>query len=191
VTGKRNRQRFTPTFEPRSRRQETLAAAENAWWQETLSACQADLSAGCEGLSSKEARHRLRFSGPNTFQDSPKRSLLDQFPTRFKNALVIILLVTSTISLLTQEIAGFAIINIIVVFSVTLDFIQEYRAERAPERLREMVAVNATVMRDGYARAVAVKNLVPGDLVLLVAGNLVPADGRIVETRDLLVDQNA
>ena len=96
----------------------------------------------------------------------------------------------STISLLTQEIAGFAIINIIVILSVTLDFIQEYRAERAAEHLREMVAVHATVMRDGHARTVAVKNIVPGDLVLLAAGNLVPADGRVIEARNLFVNQS-
>jgi Mg2+-importing ATPase len=190
VTGKRNRHRFSAMRARRSRGQETLAAEEGSWWREPLSECQADLGAGCDGLSSKEARHRLRIFGPNTFQDSPKRSLLVQFLTRFKNPLVIVLLVASTISLLTQEIASFAIINIIVILSVTLDFIQEYRAERAAEHLREMVAVHATVMRDGYTRAVAVKNLVPGDLVLLAAGNLVPADGRVIEARDLFVNQS-
>ena len=190
MTGKRSRHRFSAILAPRSRRQETLVAAEGSWWREPLSECQAALGAGSDGLSSKEARHRLRISGPNTFQDSPKRSLLVQFLTRFKNPLVIILLVASTISLLTQEFAGFAIINIIVILSVTLDFIQEYRAERAAEHLREMVAVHATVVRDGNTHAIAVKNLVPGDLVLLAAGNLVPADGRVIEARDLFVNQS-
>jgi len=175
---------------PRSRRSEKPIPVEDSWWREPLSECQAALDADSDGLSSREARHRLRISGPNTFRDGPKRSLLVQFLTRFKNPLVIILLVASTISLLTQEIAGFAIINIIVILSVTLDFIQEYRAERAAERLREMVAVHATVMRDGNMHTVPVKNLVPGDLVLLAAGNLVPADGRIIEGRDLFVNQS-
>ncbi|HMJ49322.1 MAG TPA: magnesium-translocating P-type ATPase [Burkholderiales bacterium] len=185
-----SRRNSSAPFARQSRSLEPSSSFEGAWWRQPLSDCLAALEANPKGLSSKEARRRLRILGPNLFQDIPKRSLLIQFLTRFKNPLVIILLVASTISLLTQEIAGFAIINIIVVLSVTLDFIQEYRAERAAERLREMVAVHATVVRDGDARPIAVKNLVPGDLVLVAAGNVVPADGRVIESRELFVNQS-
>ena len=190
MTGKVGRRRFSATFAQRGHSAEPSTSIEDAWWRQPLSECVAALGVGRDGLSSNEARRRLRITGPNSFHDIPKRSLFVQFLTRFKNPLVIILLVASTISLLTQEIAGFAIINIIVILSVTLDFIQEYRAERAAERLRDMVAVHTTVMRDGDTRPIAVKNLVPGDLVLVAAGNLVPADGRVVESRDLFVNQS-
>ncbi|HUL41537.1 MAG TPA: magnesium-translocating P-type ATPase [Burkholderiales bacterium] len=185
-----SRRRFFAASGQRSRSSGLTTTVDDAWWRKPLSECLTVLDASRQGLSGKEARRRLRISGPNSFQDIPKRSLVIQFLTRFKNPLVIILLVASSVSLLTQEIAGFAIINIIVILSVTLDFIQEYRAERAAERLRDMVAVHATVLRDATPRAVPVQHLVPGDVVLVAAGNLVPADGRVVESRDLFVNQS-
>jgi Mg2+-importing ATPase len=85
--------------------------------------------------------------------------------------------------------ADFVIINLIVLLSVTLDFVQEYRAGRAAERLRQSVSVRVSVVRDGKPKEVPVTEVVPGDVALLSAGDLVPADGRVLEARDFFVKQ--
>ena len=109
--------------------------------------------------------------------------------SRFGNPLVLLLLAASAVSALTGEVASFGIVTIIVVMSVTLDFVQEHRAGLAAERLRASVAVRATVLRDGAAREVPVSELVPGDVIRLAAGDLVPADGQVLEARDFFVNQ--
>jgi Mg2+-importing ATPase len=165
------------------------AAADLAWWLKPLPDFQAELGSDAAGLSSVEASSRLSRFGPNLFRDHPVQSLLVQFVARFKNPLVIILLVASAISAFTGEVANFLIIALIVILSVTLDFVQEYRAGKAAERLRLAVSVRATVMRDGKHLEVPVAEVVPGDVVLLSAGDLVPADGLVLEARDFFVKQ--
>ena len=95
----------------------------------------------------------------------------------------------SAISAFTGEIANFVIISFIVLLSVTLDFVQEYRAGRAAEKLRLAVSVRATVLRDGKPMEVAVADEVPGDIVMLSAGQMVPADGLVLGARDFFVKQ--
>ena len=146
--------------------------------------------AGSEGLSSAQARARLRRYGPNTFRDPEAHSLPVEFLKRFGNPLVVILLAASVIAGLTGEVASFVIIVVMVLASVTLDFAQEYRAHRASERLRKSVRLHADVIRDGVVHRIRVSGVVPGDLVLLAAGSLIPADGVLVEGRDLFVNQS-
>ena len=141
------------------------------------------------GLSGAEAKARLARFGPNLFRERQDRSLLLQYLTRFKNPLVIILLVASAVSAFTGEVTNFLIITCIVLLSVTLDFVQEYRANAAAEKLRQSVSVRAIVLRDGKPLEVAVTEVVPGDVVLLSAGDLIPADGRVLEARDFFVKQ--
>ena len=105
------------------------------------------------------------------------------------DTLVIILLVASAVSAFTGEVTNFLIIGFIVLLSVTLDFVQEYRANTAAEKLRQSVSVRAIVMRDGKTLEVPVTEVVPGDVALLSAGDMIPADGRVVEARDLFVKQ--
>jgi len=143
-----------------------------------------------QGLSSAQARARLRRYGPNTFRDTAAQSLPVEFLKRFGNPLIVILIAASLIAGLTGEVASFVIIVVMVVASVTLDFTQEYRAHRASERLRKSVQVHATVLRDGVVHRIRVSSVVPGDLVLLTAGSLIPADGVLVEGRDLFVNQS-
>jgi Mg2+-importing ATPase len=118
-----------------------------------------------------------------------QRRLALEFLSRFRNPLVLLLLAASAISAVTGDVASFAIIAVMVVMSVTLDFVQEHRAGRAAERLKASVAVRAIVVRDGVPREVPVSELVPGDVVRLSAGDLVPADGRLLEARDCFVNQ--
>jgi len=160
-----------------------------AWWLKPLAEPQAELATDAAGLSNAEAGSRLAKFGPNLFRDHQERPLFLQFLARFKNPLVILLLVASAISAFTGEITNFVIISVMVLFSVTLDFIQEHRAGKAAESLRHSVSVRARVIRDGKSIEVAVTEVVPGDLAVLSAGDMVPADGLVLEVNDLFVQQ--
>jgi len=155
------------------------------WWLEPA----ADEATESAGLSSAEAKTRLARCGPNLFRERQEKSLLLQYLSRFKNPLVIILLVASAVSAFTGELANFIIISCIVLLSVTLDFVQEYRANAAAEKLRQTVSLRAEVLRDGKQLDVAASEVVPGDVVVLSAGDLIPADGRVLEANDFCVKQ--
>ncbi|MCG3202614.1 MAG: Magnesium-transporting ATPase, P-type 1 [Gammaproteobacteria bacterium] len=159
------------------------------WWQVPLADCQRALSADSTGLSRLEAASRRNAIGPNVFHTTAEAPLLLQFLNRFTNPLVIVLLVAGAVSAMTGEVTSFIIIFAIVILSVSLDFAQEYRADRTAERLRQSVAVRATVLRDGEWAELAVADVVPGDVISLRAGDLVPADGRVLEAHDLFVSQ--
>lgn len=159
---------------------------ETARWLDPLVGGEAEAASG---LTSVEARARLDEFGPNLFDVHRPPPLALQFLSRFKNPLVILLLVASAISAFTGEIANFSIISTIVLFSVTLDFIQEHRAGQAAERLRQSVAVRAKLIRDGVQAEMPIADVVPGDLVALSAGDMIPADGLVLEARDLFVKQ--
>lgn len=142
-----------------------------------------------KGLSNVEAQAQLVKFGANLFHERPDKSLLLQYLTRFKNPLVIILLVASAVSAFTGEVTNFFIITCIVLLSVTLDFVQEYRANAAAEKLRLSVSVRAIVIRDGKPTDVSISKVVPSDVVLLSAGDLIPADGIVLEAFDFFVKQ--
>jgi Mg2+-importing ATPase len=162
---------------------------EPTWWLKPLAEPLAELATDAAGLSSAEASSRLAKFGHNLFRDHQERPLFLQFLARFKNPLVILLLVASAISAFTGEITNFVIISVMVLFSVTLDFIQEHRAGKAAESLRHSVSVRARVIRDGKSIEVPVTEVVPGDLAVLSAGDMVPADGLVLEANDLFVQQ--
>ena len=141
------------------------------------------------GLSHSEAASRLVQYGPNLLRKAQGQAALLQFLAQFKNPLVLILLVASAITGITGDATGALIIGTIVVMSVTLDFVQAYRAGQAAERLALQVAVTTRVLRDGSELDVPVSDVVPGDMVLLSAGDLVPADAEMVEAKDFFVSQ--
>jgi P-type Mg2+ transporter len=141
------------------------------------------------GLSQTEAAQQLQKYGENRLKPPQNKRIALQFLQHFRNPLVLILLAASGISALTGDLSGALIIAVIVLMSVTLDFVQAYRAGRAADQLALKVAVTATVWRDGVARELAVFALVPGDLVQLSAGDLVPADARVVQANDFFVNQ--
>ena len=118
-----------------------------------------------------------------------KKSLVLQFLAKFRNPLVIILLTASALSAFTGDAASFFIIGTIVIISTTLDFLQEYRAGQAAEGLRRSVAVRGHVLRDGNPFEIPLAELVPGDVALLTAGDLIPCDGRVLEAKDFFVNQ--
>ena len=147
------------------------------------------LGTSAEGLSSDEALKRLRRIGPNVLRPRRERAVVLQLLARFQNPLILLLLVASGISALTGDLQSVSLLVGVVVVSVALDFVQEYRAGRAAEALRHSVALRATAVRDGAETEIPARELVPGDVVLLSAGNLVPADCRLLEARDLFVNE--
>ena len=158
-------------------------------WKEPLADILASLKATSSGLSGAEAASRLAIYGPNDAATVKRSPLWLQFLARFRSPLVIILLVASALSAATGDIASFVIVLAIVTASMTLDFVQEIQAQNAVEALRRSVAVKATVRRDGASISLPIDQLVPGDVVELIAGDLVPADSRLLESRDLFVNQ--
>ncbi len=164
----------------------TSAHADHAWWTHASE----PLGTALQGLSHQEAAERLTQFGPNTFRNHHRHSLLRQFFSRFQNPLVIVLLIASSVSALTGEVANFVIISCIVLMSVSLDFVQEYRANAAAEKLKQSVSVRTTVWRDGQTTVIPMQEVVPGDLCILHAGDLIPADALVIEARDFFVNQS-
>jgi P-type Mg2+ transporter len=162
---------------------------EPPFWQLPVAALMEHFNSSFEGLSRAEAAARLIQFGPNLIHAERKRALLLQFLAKFRNPLVIILLTASALSAFTGDAVSFFIIGAIVLASVTLDFVQEYRAGQAAERLRQSVAVRGQVLREGKQLEIPVAEMVPGDVALLAAGNLVPCDGRVLEAKDFFVNQ--
>ena len=168
-----------------------MTASRNVqeWWSGPLDTAFSALGSGTQGISETEAAARLARFGPNRFGDRPHRPLLLQFLARFKNPLVIVLLAASGIAAATGDVASFFLIATVILISITLDFVQEHRANRAADRLRHSVSVRVTVLRDGTRRDIAIGAVVPGDVAQLTAGDIVPADGRVIEARDFFVNQ--
>jgi Mg2+-importing ATPase len=144
-----------------------------------------------EGLTSAEALRRLRDVGPNEPTSIPGRRSLVTIARLFANPLVVILLVASAASAALGDVLNAAIIVLMIVLSVTLNFVQTYRSERAAARLREDVTPRATVSRDGGWVDIPRAQVVPGDVVRLGAGDRIPADAVLLEARDLHVYEAA
>jgi Mg2+-importing ATPase len=147
--------------------------------------------AALRGLTNEEAGYRLRDSGPN--DPTPRRhgELAFELLVLFVNPLVVILLVASVLSAVLGQRADAVIIFVIAMSSVAINFVQTYRSGKAIRRLREHVSLTASVLREGVWRDVRRDEVVPGDVVRLAAGDLVPADGRLLESRDLFIQQAA
>ncbi len=155
----------------------------------SLSEVLAAFGSGPGGLSPSEAARRLAEIGPNEAEARGGPGPLLRFLAKFLNPLVMILLFASALSAATGNLASFAIVVVMVAASVTLDFVQEMRAEGVVEALRRSVALTARVVRDGQPTTVAVSSLVPGDVVQLAAGDLVPADCRLTAANDLFLNE--
>ena len=162
-----------------------------AWHTLPVDAVMSHLHSAPHGLAEAEVERRFARYGPNELQAaggvSPWAILFQQF----KNVLIIILLVATGISAFLGQGVETIAIAVIVVFAVMLGFIQEYRAERAIEALRQMAAPTVTVIRDGQEVEIPARELVPGDVILLHAGDKVAADARLVESINLQVDEAA
>ena len=149
------------------------------------------LDAAPGGLSSGEAKQRLRVHGPNSLEKESRFAALLGFLRFFANPLVLILLAASSISIMLRDPVGGSIIIAIVLLSVIVNFYVEFQARHAVEDIRKQVATTAAVLRDGHELELPIAELVPGDIVRLNAGDLAPADGRLLEAKDLHVRESA
>jgi Mg2+-importing ATPase len=143
------------------------------------------------GLTAAEAKQRLRLHGPNSLVGESRFAALIAFLRFFANPLVLILLAASAISIVLRDPVGGTIIIAIVLLSVIVNFYVEFQARHAVEDIRKQVATTAAVLRDGHEQELPIAELVPGDIVRLNAGDLAPADGRLLEAKDLHVRESA
>ena len=149
----------------------------------------AKLNGRAEGLTAGEALARLEQYGPNVLAKDRRVGIVTLFWRSLLNPLVLLLTVLATISFATADArAGFLMLSMILL-SVGLKLVQETKASGAAAKLKAMISVTATVLRDGSPQEIAVAQLVPGDVVQLTAGDMIPGDVRIVQAKDLFVSQ--
>ena len=143
------------------------------------------------GLAAATARQRLAEHGPNRITDTKRKTVFQLVLHQLKDVMILVLLVAALVSALMGEWKSGYVILAIVVVNAVIGFLQEYRAERAMAALQKMAASQAQVLRDGQPRQVAAADLVPGDVVLLEAGNIIPADVRFLDAHALKVDESS
>ncbi|MEO8805538.1 MAG: magnesium-translocating P-type ATPase [Burkholderiaceae bacterium] len=160
-----------------------------AFWSREASALLAELRSEKQGLSSIEAARRLRTEGFNTLDETLDTGALRLALRQFKSPLVLILVFGGTVSAILRDWLDAAIILVVLLGSCGLGFLQEYRASKAVAQLRKRLALTVAALRDGARSVVPTSELVPGDIVMLSAGNLVPADGIVLDSRDFLVTE--
>lgn len=163
----------------------------SAWHQHTADETFTRLETGHGGLKHAEAARRLAAHGPNVLAQAPPRSALAMFAAQFADLMILILIAAAVISGLIGDVADTIVIAAIVLLNAVLGFAQEFRAERAIVALRRMAAPSATVVREARPAAIAAADLVPGDVVLLESGRIVPADLRMFDVANLRVDESA
>ncbi|MBX9790368.1 MAG: magnesium-translocating P-type ATPase [Pirellulales bacterium] len=159
------------------------------YWSASPERLLTDLCSSANGLSQREAERRLDEYGPNTLKPGSQTTALGLLLNQFKSPLVLILIVAAIISIVAGEWPDAMIVLAVVAGSTGLGFVQEYRASDAIEKLRSKLMLKSSALRDGESREVLSQEIVPGDVVLLSAGSLIPADGLVLEADDLFVNQ--
>lgn len=161
------------------------------WHTLTVEETLARLETQASGLTPTETARRQAEYGPNELQAAHRISPWTILFEQFKNVLIVILLVATVLSTFLGHGVEAIAIAVIVLFAVLLGFVQEYRAERAIEALRQMAAPTATALRDGEEVEIPARDLVPGDVILLRAGDKIPADVRLIESVNLQIEESA
>jgi Mg2+-importing ATPase len=159
------------------------------YWNRPPLALLTEMGSSEEGLTSDQAKQQLLTYGPNVLEARAKATILSLFLNQFKSPLVLILLFATIVSAITKDWVDALIILLIVLGSALLTFVQEYNASTAVEKLRAQVHITATVLRDGSPKAIPSEEVVPGDVVQLSAGSLIPADAILLEALDFYVNQ--
>lgn len=161
------------------------------YYQQTIEDVLEALSSSQEGISQDEAKRRLLEYGPNELRESKKTTPLGMLLDQFKDFMIIVLLAAAAISGIIGEVADTIAIVVIVVLNAVIGFIQEYRAEKAMEALKLMASPTAVVIRDGMTTSIPSPEVVPGDIVVIEAGMVIPADVRLTEVARLKVEEAA
>jgi Ca2+-transporting ATPase len=166
-----------------------MSATPISWHALTPDDALRELQSTPAGLRAEEVASRQRLHGPNELAVSEQVSAWALLASQFKNALIVILLIATAISATLGHVIESTAIAVIILFAVALGFVQEYRAERALNVLREMAAPSASVIRGGCAVTVASRELVPGDIIAVTAGDKVPADARLLSASNLQANE--
>jgi Mg2+-importing ATPase len=162
---------------------------EVPYWNRNVAELSAALGSGSGGLSSEKAAEQLRQVGPNSVEDASHLSALRLLLRQFESPFVLILIFAAVISLALREPVDASIILAIVLGSSLLGFYQEYKASAAVEELKRRLELICRVIRNGIEQTVPVSTIVPGDVIMLSAGNLIPADGLLMEATDFMVNE--
>lgn len=160
------------------------------YFQKDISEVLEILKTSSKGLSEEEAKKRLGIYGKNILEKKKRKTPFQIFFSQFKDFLIFILMVAAIISGFVGEITDTIAIIVILFINALIGFVQEYRAEKAMEALSKMVAPYATVIRESKIKKIPAEELVPGDMVLLEAGDIVPADIRLLEVYQLKIDES-
>ena len=162
---------------------------EKPWHSRTSREVLEELGSSNDGLSASEAATRLSTHGPNELPATAGRPAILRFLAQFNNVLIYFLLVAAIAAAVLGHVIDAAVIAAVVIVNAIVGFIQEGKAEKALNAIRSMIAPHALVLRGGQRTKVAVRDLVPGDIVFLEAGDKVPADLRLLRARRLLIDE--
>ncbi|XBG85313.1 cation-translocating P-type ATPase [Enterococcus cecorum] len=172
--------------------QQKQAQLHEAFYAKSVDEVTQALDTTLDGLTSSEAKARLAKFGPNELEEGKKKSMLQKFIEQFKDLMIAVLLVVAIISaVVSHEVVDSLIILAVVIINAIMGVVQEAKAEQAIEALKQMSTPNANIVRDGHPMTVKSDELVPGDLVLLEAGDIVPADMRLVEVSSLKIEEAA
>ena len=163
----------------------------HAWHADTTPQCLQRLDSSADGLNATEAARRLQQYGPNFLPRPPGRSPVLRFLLQFHNVLIYVLLLAGAVTALLGHWADTGVIVGVVVVNALIGFLQEGKAEKALDAIRKLLSQNASVVRDGRRQQVPAEELVPGDVVLLQAGDKVPADLRLLRSRNLQIEEAA
>jgi len=161
------------------------------WHTITISKALGVMESSEQGLTSSEASARLARYGSNELEKKEKKPTWFLFLNQFKDFMILVLIAAAIISGFAGDLTDTIIILIIVIINAVVGFIQEYRAEKAMDALKQMSSLQAEVLRDGNPIKITSSMLVPGDVVLLEAGNAIPADLRLIESHSLRIDESA
>lgn len=164
---------------------------EQTYFDKTVSQALEQVKANADGLSAQEAARRLEEHGPNQLAEGKKKSPLVVFLEQFKDLLVFILAVAAVISMVSGNVESTLVIFAVLIMNAVLGTVQYLKAEKSLESLKAMSAPVAKVLRDGVRQEVAGPKVVPGDIVYLEAGDLVVADGRLLECYSLKVNESS
>jgi Ca2+-transporting ATPase len=159
------------------------------WHTSTTESVFKELQSGREGLSTDEVAKRIQQYGPNQLQEKKKKPVWLLFLAQFKDVMIIILMVAAIISAIVGDVKDMIVILIIVIINAIVGFVQEYRAGKAIDALKKMSAANVRVRRNKRVEQIAASEVVPGDVVLLEAGDMVGADIRITESHSLKIEE--
>ena len=161
------------------------------FWHHSVDDAMGELSCRLTGLTGKEAAERLKTYGPNSIKSKKRTSTVLLFLSQFKSPITVLLIIAALLSAALGDVTDTIIIFVIVLISSVLSFWQERGAANAVDELLKLVQINCTALRDGKKMEIPMEQVVPGDVIYLAAGDIIPSDSLIIESQELFVDEAA